>query len=524
MDELKIIAVYLPQFHRLPENDEWWGEGYTEWTAVKAAEKLFDGHNQTREPLNDNYYNLLDKETMIWQVKLAKKYGIYGFCFYHYYFKNGKKILEKPIENLLRWKEIDINYCFSWANGAWARTWSGLSNATVWSDKFENEKGRDSGVLLEQEYGNEKEWKEHFKYLLPFFLDTRYIKVDNKPVFIFHLPEDIHVLDLMLKCWEQLAVDAGLAGIYSIVTNSYEQYKGVSAVLLHGPSAYQNAQVVGIPVKAETINQVESLDYEEVWKNAVYCRGLDEHKTYFGGFVDYDDTPRRGRKGWFLNGTTPEIFERYAYQLAVKNLINGNEFFFINAWNEWGEGNYLEPDKKNGYAYLEALKRINTKCHALGFSAIEEWKNIIKDEQFYYYSQKREKRLQDSVEKYQRCYQLLNMWLLLREKNIGLEEFFIKNNYKKVAIYGFAAIGKHLYEELRSTSVEIVCAIDRRQGLSHSQLVVISSERDMPDCDVIVVTVVQGAEQIVDDLRLCVDRPVITLWEVMTKMESALHN
>ena len=116
MPEMKVIAMYLPQFHRLRENDEWWGEGFTEWTAVKAAEPLFEGHDQPRVPLNENYYDLLDKKTMEWQSELMKKYSVYGMCFYHYWFKDGRRILEKPAENLLNWNNVDMPFCFSWAN------------------------------------------------------------------------------------------------------------------------------------------------------------------------------------------------------------------------------------------------------------------------------------------------------------------------------------------------------------------------------------------------------------------------
>lgn len=516
-NNLKIISIYLPQFHRLPENDEWWGEGFTDWTAVKAAEKLFEGHYQTREPLNDNYYNLLDKDTMIWQADLAHRYGIYGFCFFHYYFKDGKKILEKPVENFLSWKEININFCFSWANETWARTWSNINAKNAWSEKFESENKGDSGVLLQQEYGDEREWKAHFEYLLPFFLDERYIKIDNKPIFIFYKPDDILELDSMLECWDHLALEAGFAGIYSIATNSFD-HKRANAVLLQGPSAYRDIKIAGETVDLERVNSVVSVDYEKVWKNAVHCRGLEECKVYYGGFVDFDDTPRRGKSGCFMRGVAPEIFEKYAYQLAVKNIVSKNEFFFINAWNEWGEGNYLEPDKKNGYAYLEALERINNKCNLLEFNAGEEWNTIMRSEDILY-NEEKERKLLKEVKKYQRFYQLLDRWLLLKEKNIKLEDFFVKRGYKKIAIYGFATLGMHLYEELKNTSIQTVCAIDRRQGKKHLQLEIINPEDPTPDCDAIIVTVIQNTEQIIDFFQTRVNIPVFTLWDVIFKME-----
>lgn len=161
------------------------GEGFTEWTTVRGAASLFEGHKQPIKPLNNHYYNLLEKETMEWQTALMKKYGIDGQCFYHYYFKDGRQILEKPAENLLKWKDIDMPFCFCWANQTWARTWSNI-RGNSWADKFEK-KGNagDDGILIEQHYGREKEWKAHFEYLLPFFQDERYIKLNGSPVFIF---------------------------------------------------------------------------------------------------------------------------------------------------------------------------------------------------------------------------------------------------------------------------------------------------------------------------------------------------
>ena len=155
---IKIISMYLPQFHRVKENDEWWGEGFTEWTAAKQAHPLFENHYQPHIPLNQNYYDLLDKKTMQWQADLMKKYGIDGQCIYHYWFKNGRQILERPAENLLHWTDIDMPFFFCWANESWARTWSHLRNRTPWSTELEpKQKAGDNGVLLEQQYGEEKE-------------------------------------------------------------------------------------------------------------------------------------------------------------------------------------------------------------------------------------------------------------------------------------------------------------------------------------------------------------------------------
>ena len=192
---MKIITFYLPQFHEIPENNEWWGNGFTEWVNVKKAKPLFEGHSQPRVPLNNNYYNLLDPSVQEWQASLAKKYGIYGFCYYHYWF-NGKLLLEKPMENMLKNKKIDIPFCICWANEPWTRAWVG-----------------ETKVLIPQEYGNKKEWKEHFDYLLPFMKDCRYIYENEKPLVVIYRPEVIDHLNDMLDYWNELAIENGFKGL-----------------------------------------------------------------------------------------------------------------------------------------------------------------------------------------------------------------------------------------------------------------------------------------------------------------------
>ena len=164
---MKIIALYLPQFHEIPENNEWWGKGFTEWTNVKTAKPSFKGQYQPRIPLNNNYYNLTDVRAQEWQAKLAKEYGIYGFCYYHYWFE-GKMLLEKPAEIMLKNLSVDMPFCFCWANHTWLRAWADKSNRT----------------LIKQTYGTEEDWINHFNYLLPFFKDERYIKEDGKPIMV----------------------------------------------------------------------------------------------------------------------------------------------------------------------------------------------------------------------------------------------------------------------------------------------------------------------------------------------------
>lgn len=361
---MKVIAYYLPQFHRTPENDLWWGEGFTEWTNVKKALPFFEGHNQPRVPLDGNYYNLLDDEVKIWQADLAKKYGIYGFSYYHYWF-NGKLLLEKPMEQMLSNRNIDIPFCICWANEDWTK---------AWVDK-------EKTVLISQEYGARKEWIEHFNYLLPFFKDDRYIKENNKPLFIIYRPELIDCLNDMLDCWSDLAVRSGFAGIeyaYQNVAWDYQNNKNDSRftydiesqpiyarmeIALKGQSSFKKTLVGvynfflkhGIDLKQEK-NRVTIRDYDEAW-NAIINMKPRSEKSIPGAFVDYDNTSRRQERGNCYKGVSVDKFKHYFnIQLKRARDVYKKDMLFIFAWNEWAESGYLEPDTVNKLGYLEAIR------------------------------------------------------------------------------------------------------------------------------------------------------------------------
>lgn len=360
---MKAIAFYLPQFHQTPENDKWWEKGFTEWTNVKRARAVYRGQTQPKVPLNDNYYNLLDKKTVEWQTKLMHKYGVYGFCYFHYWF-TGKKLLYRPAENLLKWKEIDQPFCFAWANVTWARTWTAYSGATTdWN--CVDRKAAGSGVLLEQEYGTEQDWIEHYEYLRSFFGDSRYIKVDNKPVFLIYHVEYIKYAKKMLGIWNELARQDGFNGIHLVSMNTeISDNAYVEAVVRYGQYGKYDRHYLReagrLLCKFFNIktNRGCVLSYKKVWENMIKEAPADGLKTYPGGVVTYDETPRKGKNAVFLRGATPELFEQYIKeQIKKAELVYQSEFIFIDAWNEWGEGNYLEPDQEHGYAYLEALSR-----------------------------------------------------------------------------------------------------------------------------------------------------------------------
>ena len=356
---MRAIALYLPQFHTFPENDKWWGEGYTEWTAVKRAKPLFAGHKQPRVPL-DGYYDLKDEsaKALKRQAYLAREYGIYGFSIYQYYFK-GRQLMQRPMEILREHPEIDINYCICWANESWTRTWYGLENE----------------ILMLQDYGDEKDWRAHFEYNLPFFRDPRYIKVNNRPLLQIYRSFDIEDLGRMRSCFDRWAREAGFEGIFlvagktaglqedrrDLVDGYYTFEPGYS--LKHRLTGLQKASYnVSVGLKS-LVNKClpnklleRSIPIEWIYR-AIEERDYEENE-YPGIIARWDNTPRRDYKGLVYRGASPERFEGCLRSLSEKLSGRENDFVFINAFNEWGEGAMLEPDDFEGYAYLEAVKRV----------------------------------------------------------------------------------------------------------------------------------------------------------------------
>ncbi|MFC5530951.1 glycoside hydrolase family 99-like domain-containing protein [Cohnella yongneupensis] len=344
---MKLIAFYLPQFHPIPENDAWWGKGFTEWTNTKKAIPLFPGHYQPREPLRDYYYDLTDPAARKWQADIAKQHGIHGFCYYHYWFK-GKRLLERPFNEVVRTAEPDFPFCLSWANEPWSRTWDGSYH----------------DVLMPQDYGDEADWKEHFEYLLTAFKDPRYIRKDNKPIFLIYHPGGIPRCAEMLHVWQTLARAHGLDGIYFIETlNGYPLFSpaGFDASVqfephytwIHGGGRNDWSAVDGYHQKFHL------KDYDRMW-SLILSRTADDKsaRTIPGAFVDWDNSARKGNRALIYSGATPEKFAGYlSRQIERAATVYQSEFLFINAWNEWAEGTYLEPDKKHGYRYLEAVRR-----------------------------------------------------------------------------------------------------------------------------------------------------------------------
>lgn len=358
--------MYLPQYHSIPENDEFWGKDFTDWVSVKKSKSLFQGHNQPKIPLDEFYYDLSKEDHVKWQVELAQKYGVDAFGVYHYWFNNEKNLLTKPAEILLKNKDLKTGFFFAWDNANWKRSWSNVEG-NDWAPNAEFSQKKGPSILIPYILGNEADWKKHFLSLLPYFKDERYEKVDGKPLFIiFNYSKDI---EKMCNYWESLAKEYDFLGVYFVFRyadklcipnylNTFD-YQPIEA-------AWQNKfniKCVYYYIRKKLgLLSLKRYNYDVVWKHLLRIANRKKQPNkYHGGFVSYDDTPRRGLNGRVILGATPQKFEKYLSKLLNISAKQKKEFLFVTAWNEWGEGAYLEPDSVNKYEYLEALKRAKEK-------------------------------------------------------------------------------------------------------------------------------------------------------------------
>lgn len=480
--------------------------------SCKSRDSAFEGHIQPKRPLGENYYNLLEKSTMEQQSFLMHKYGVDGLCFYHYYFKDGKKILERPAESLLQWQDIDMPFCFCWANESWARTWSNIGNKNPWAEKFEKN-NCESDILLEQKYGHEFEWKKHFEYLLPFFCDERYICKGEKPIFLIYKPEEIFCLYQMTEFWRDLAKANGIPDLYFIGLNTIHLKKGLDAILWNAPGMFCNPALLGRDLSPNRINGIKTYSYDRVWDNILSAEPVETCKTFFGAFVNYDDSPRRGRNATVIKDFSIEKFKTYLYQLYRKNESIENEFVFINAWNEWGEGMYLEPDEVYGEQYLKVIKDVSDKIDRE--KMCQEWdlKRINKRE-----DANREPKLQ-TLDKYRLIANCLDKWLALKERGINPASYLRQYNYSIVAVYGFGILGRHLLYDLEKEEIEIAYIIDRRVELKHPYIEIKGIDSSLENVDVVVVTAISEFDEIFDLLKTRISCPILSIQELIDEIE-----
>lgn len=361
----KIIALYLPQFHPIPENDEWYGKGFTEWTNVAKAKPLFKGHNQPRIPADLGFYDLRVRDIRYQQAEMAKKHGIDGFAFYHYWFGNGRQLLEKPFQEILADKDYTFPFMLHWANGSWYK-------------KLWNADGSGNKLLIEQLYPGEEDAIQHFYALLPAFKDNRYIRIDGKIPFTIDQPQDTQIFQTM-EVWRRLAQKEGIGEFLFIAHAAHSEemdllssggvnalldkdglYKGNYDAIID--SQYKKIMYANLGAKIKyvfrkKIGFTNTYQYADALKIAFGSYDEDE-RCFPEVFPRFDHSPRSNGKELIYVNDTPDLFKEYMTKALeiVKDKSKDRQLIFVRAWNEWGEGNYLEPDLDTGLGYLKAIK------------------------------------------------------------------------------------------------------------------------------------------------------------------------
>lgn len=356
----RVIAFYLPQYHPTEDNDKWWGKGFTEWTNVGKAKKLYKGHYQPRIPTDLGYYDLRLPEIREAQAELAKKSGIEGFCYYHYWFGNGKQELELPFNEVLRLGKPDFPFCLCWANESW-------------HSKFWNKDGAfSSKLLVEQKYDNEEGHKKHFYHLLPAFKDERYIKVDGKPLFYIYQPIAFLGMDQFIRLWNDLAIKNGLSGFYFV--GQTPCVKEIEPIMKLGFDAVNIIKLFEFKAKIGYIEQLFILLRRKLFSTPLIIKYSNAMNFFVGSealqenvyptiIPNWDHTPRSNKGGCVLDKSTPALFKQHANEVfeIIKRKPDEHKIVFLKSWNEWGEGNYMEPDLRYGHSYIEALSKVIVK-------------------------------------------------------------------------------------------------------------------------------------------------------------------
>lgn len=365
LEQLRLIAFYLPQYHPIPENDAWWGKGFTEWTNVTKAKSLFPGHNQPHLPADLGFYDLRLPEARQAQADLAREYGIYGFCYYHYWF-NGRRILEHPFKEVLESGKPDFPFCLCWANENWTRVWD----------------GQDKQLLLEQKYSEEDD-RLHIRSLVDAFRDKRYIRIDGKPVFLVYrttkMPNPLKTASI----WREEARKLGIGEIFLCRVESFSgdfmnldpAQIGFDAAVEFQPDGryfgvplYKNhlwrlVRKFGLSSMAYEHNNIVS--YPELVENNITRKNNPPYDFFPCVTPQWDNSARRKTGATILKDSTPELYEKWL-KFAIEKFRSSSpekKLIFINAWNEWGEGNHLEPCQRWGLSYLEATRRAVMAVH-----------------------------------------------------------------------------------------------------------------------------------------------------------------
>lgn len=356
----RVIAMYLPQFHPIPENDKYWGKGFTEWNNVAKARPLFKGHYQPHIPADLGFYDLRMPEVREAQAKMAREAGVEGFMYWHYWFGNGKMLLEKPFEWVLESGNPDFPFCFGWANHDWStKTW------TKDGSTFQN------NMIAEQLYPGREDYEKHFYYCLPAFKDHRYITVDEKPLFLVYDPLAVPDMKFFIEVWQELAVKNGLKGIHFVGTQEGRK-SSMQSILNMGFDSVNNRgmwEAEAAALGSKWIRRLHTFlnrhintaalfkyEYKDVMAHLITENEYLEncYPTIISG---YDRTPRAGAKARIYHNATPEHFKEHVHDVlkCVENKQDEHKIVFLKSWNEWGEGNHMEPDMKYGHGFLDAL-------------------------------------------------------------------------------------------------------------------------------------------------------------------------
>ena len=358
MSKPRILAFYLPQFHPIPENDQWWGKGFTEWTNVGKAKPLFRGHYQPHVPADLGYYDLRVPETRIAQAEMARKYGIEGFMYWHYWFGNGKRLLERPFNEVLKSGEPDFPFALAWANETWKGFAHGLKNRNV---------------LIEQLYPGDEDYIAHFNEVLPAFKDKRYITVDGKPIFLIYKPHQLPDASHFINLWQRLAKENGLPGIYFIAhhqSTKEHNYKpereSLQEMLSWGFDAVNFVRLTKCLENRSLFDKlygrikrfVYKIPLAIPYKKAMryFTADIDKDERVIPSIIpSWDHSPRSGKEALVLTNSTPELFGQH-----IDNVLNNvsekeNKLIILKSWNEWAEGNYMEPDLRWGTQFLKVL-------------------------------------------------------------------------------------------------------------------------------------------------------------------------
>ncbi|WP_279053767.1 glycoside hydrolase family 99-like domain-containing protein [Hoylesella timonensis] len=374
----RVIAYYLPQFHPIPENDKYWGKGFTEWTNVAKARPLFKGHYQPRIPADLGFYDLRLPEVREQQAQMAREAGIEGFCYWHYWFGNGKRLLQRPFNEVLKSGKPDFPFCLAWANHSW--------KTSTW------ENGGKDRMIVEQRYLGEEDYTMHFQEVLPAFKDKRYITIEGKPLFAIFDPYNFQDVSNFIKTWQRLAKENGLKGIYFIAMsnststlqrNGDGTLKRVTPNLQSSERVYNDLLNLGFDgINSFGKSRAEMLymgKYARIAKKLLHqylpflpthCINYEKITQHFFApedswqnvypsiFPQWDRTPRAGNSEGVYVNATPTTFKKHIQNAlnVIKNKDMEHRILFLRAWNEWGEGNYVEPDLKYGHGFLDAIK------------------------------------------------------------------------------------------------------------------------------------------------------------------------